>query len=170
MIARDAALLMHEHHHGGSAIPANQIDGKIRTAGSFRAMYRQYRRAHTLPFFALAASRPPPADQDQLWAENARLRTSLTTVLISSKIRSRRRSKRPDRGARIALWRISNSRCRPCVSPERVPLVVLQGYSSTPLGGTGVLSHRLQHILMPPKKGPFFAYIFYCIFRRGLWC
>ncbi len=40
MIARDAVLLMHEHHHGGSAIPANQIDGKIRTTGSFRAMYR----------------------------------------------------------------------------------------------------------------------------------
>jgi hypothetical protein len=32
MIARDAALLMHEHHHGG-AIP-NQIDGKISTAGT----------------------------------------------------------------------------------------------------------------------------------------
>ena len=43
-------------------------------------------------------------------------------------------SMRPDRGARIALWRISKSRCRPCVSPEWVPLVVLQGYSSTPLG------------------------------------
>jgi hypothetical protein len=79
MIARDAALLMHEHHHGGSAIPANQIDGKIRTAGSFRAMYRQYRRAHTLPFFALAASRPP-ADQDQLRAENARLRIQLVRL------------------------------------------------------------------------------------------
>ena len=138
----------HEHHHGGSAIPANQIDSKIRTAGSFRAMYRQYRRAHTLPFFALAASRPP-ADQDQLRAENARLRTSLTTWLTSWKIRSRRRSMRPDRGARIALWKISNSRCRPCV-----PL------SEYPFGGTGVLSHRVQHILMPPKKGPFFAYIF----------
>ena len=169
MIARDAALLMHEHHHGGSAIPANQIDGKIRTAGSFRAMYRQYRRAHTLPFFALAASRPP-ADQDQLRAENARLRTSLTTVLTSSKIRSRRRSKRPDRGARIALWR----------SPIRVVAHVFPlsgnntrgtpGVLEYPLGGTGVLSHRVQHILMPPKKGPFFAYIFYCIFRRGLWC
>jgi hypothetical protein len=69
MIARDAALLMHEHHHGGSAIPASEIDGKISTAGSYRVMYRQYRRAHTLPFFsALAASRPP-ADQDQLRAE-----------------------------------------------------------------------------------------------------
>ena len=168
MIARDAALLMHEHHHGGSAIPANQIDGKIRTAGSFRAMYRQYRRAHTLPFFALAASRPP-ADQDQLRAENARLRTSLTTVLTSSKIRSRRRSKRPDRGARIALWR----------SPTRVVAHVfpLSGYPQGtpgvlqyPFWGSGVLSLRVQHILMPPKKGPFFAYIFYCIFRRGLWC
>ena len=133
MIARDAALLMHEHHHGGSAIPANQIDGKIRTAGSSRAMYRQYRRAHTLPFFALAASRPP-ADQDQLRAENARLRTSLTTVLTSSKIRSRRRSKRPDRGARIALWR-SPTRVVAHVFPlSGYPQGVLQGYSSTPLG------------------------------------
>ena len=79
MIARDAALLMHEHHQGGSAIPASQTDGKISTAGRYRAMYRQYRRAHTLPFFALAASRPP-ADQINLRAENARLRTSLTTV------------------------------------------------------------------------------------------
>ena len=129
MIARDAALLMHEHHHWGSAIPANQIDGKIRTAGSFRAMYRQYRRAHTLPFFALAASRPP-ADQDQLRAENARLRTSLTTVLTSSKIRSRRRSKRPDRGARIALWR----------SPMRVVAHVfpLSGYHKGYSRGTRV--------------------------------
>ncbi len=129
MIARDAALLMHEHHHGGSAIPANQIDGKIRTAGSFRAMYRQYRRAHTLPFFALAASRPP-ADQDQLRAENARLRTSLTTVLTSSKIRSRRRSMRPDRGARIALWR----------SPTRVVAHVfpLSGYHKGYSRGTRV--------------------------------
>ena len=42
MIARDAALLMHEHHHGGSAIPASQMDGKISTAGSYRAIYRQY--------------------------------------------------------------------------------------------------------------------------------
>jgi hypothetical protein len=93
MIARDTELRMHDsehwHHHEGSAmIPANQIDGKIRTAGTFRAMYRQYRRAHTLPFFALAASRPP-ADQGQLRAENARLRTS-PLVLTSSKIRSRR--------------------------------------------------------------------------------
>ena len=132
MIARDAALLMHEHHHGGSAIPANQIDGKIRTAGSFRAMYRQYRRAHTLPFFALAASRPP-ADQDQLRAENARLRTSLTTVLTSSKIRSRRRSKRPDRGARIALWR-SPTRVVAHVSPEWVPLWYSRG-TRVPLWG-----------------------------------
>ena len=123
MIARDAALLMHEHHHGGSAIPS-QMDAKISTAGSFRAIYRQYRRAHTLPFFALAASRPP-ADQDQLRAENARLRTSLTTWLTSWKIRSRRKSMRPDRGARIALWKISKSRRRPCVSPEWVP----KGYS-----------------------------------------
>ena len=78
-----------------------------RRVRSYRAMYRQYQRAHTLPFFALAASRPP-ADQGQPRAENARLRTSLTTVWTSSsssKIRSRRRSKRPDRGARIALWR-----------------------------------------------------------------
>jgi len=62
MIARDAALLMHEHHHWGSAIPASQMDGKISTADSNRAVYRQYRRAHTSPFSALAAS-PPPADQ-----------------------------------------------------------------------------------------------------------
>jgi hypothetical protein len=168
MIARDAALLMHEHHHGGSAIPANQIDGKIRTAGSFRAMYRQYRRAHTLPFFALAASRPP-ADQDQLRAENARLRTSLTTVLTSTKIRSRRRSKRPDRGARIALWR-SPTRVVAVFPLSGVPTRGTPGVLEYPFGGTGVLSHRVQHILMPPKKGPFFAYIFYCIFRRGLWC
>jgi hypothetical protein len=33
------------------------MDGKISTAGSFRAMYRQYRRAHTLPFFS-AGRRP----------------------------------------------------------------------------------------------------------------
>ena len=171
MIARDAALLMHEHHHGGSAIPANQIDGKIRTAGRFRAMYRQYRRAHTLPFFALAASRPP-ADQDQLRAENARLRTSLTTVLTSSKIRSRRRSKRRDRGARIALWR-SPTRVVAHVFPlSGYPQGVLQGYSSTPwrYWSTQPQGATVQHILMPPKKGPFFAYIFYCIFRRGLWC
>jgi hypothetical protein len=145
------------------------MDAKISTAGSFRAIYRQYRRAHTLPFFALAASRPP-ADQDQLRAENARLRTSLTTWLTSWKIRSRRRSMRPDRGARIALWKISKSRRRPCVSPEWVPTSGTPGVLEYPFGGTGVLSHRVQHILMPPKKGPFFAYIFYCIFRRGLWC
>jgi len=53
MIARDAALCMHEHHHVGSAIPASEMDGKISTAGSFRAMYRQYPRAHTLPFSRL---------------------------------------------------------------------------------------------------------------------
>ena len=79
MIARDAELLMHEHHQGGSAIPASQMDGKISTASTYRVMYRQYRRAHTSPFFVLAAS-PPPADQIILRAENARLRTSLTTV------------------------------------------------------------------------------------------
>ena len=168
MIARDAALLMHEHHHGGSAIPS-QMDGKICTAGSFRAMYRQYPRAHTLPFFALAASRPP-ADQDQLRAENARLRTSLTTWLTSWKIRSRRRSMRPDRVARIALWKISKSRRLPHVFPLSGYPRGTPGVLEYPLGGTGVLSHRVQHILMPPKKGPFFAYIFYCIFRRGLWC
>jgi hypothetical protein len=77
MIARDAALCMHEHHHVGSAIPASQMDGKtckISTAGSYRAMYRQYRRARTSPFvFALAASRPQvPADQIKLRAENVR--------------------------------------------------------------------------------------------------
>ena len=70
MIARDAALYMHSIITGGSAIPASQMDGKISTAGSFRAMCRQYRRAHTLPFLALAASRPP-ADEDQLRAECA---------------------------------------------------------------------------------------------------
>jgi hypothetical protein len=59
MIARDAALLVHEHHHGGSAIPASQIDGKISTAGSYRAMYRQHpsRRAHTSPFFRASSCR-----------------------------------------------------------------------------------------------------------------
>ena len=113
-------------------------------------------RTRTLPFFALAASRPP-ADQDQLRAENARLRTSLTTVLTSSKIRSRRRSKRPDRGARIALWR-SPIRVVAHVFPLRVPLVVLQGYSSTPLG-------VLEYLAIGCN-----IYIYYCIFRRGLWC
>jgi len=103
MIARDAALLMHLHHHGGSAIPASQMDGKISTAGSYRAIYRQY--AHTSPFFfALAASRPPAdlIDQINVPAENPRS-TSLTTVLTSSKIGSQRGSMRPDRGDRIAL-------------------------------------------------------------------
>jgi hypothetical protein len=38
MIARDAALLMHSIITGGSAIPASEMDGKISTAGSFRAL------------------------------------------------------------------------------------------------------------------------------------
>jgi hypothetical protein len=123
------------------------MDGKISTAGSFRAMYRQYRRAHTLPFFALAASRPP-ADQDQLRAENARLRTSLTTVLTSSKIRSRRRNKRPDRGAESHCGDLQ------LVVPQVFPLSGTLWYSSTLL-----VLHRVQHIPMPPKKVPFLLYI-----------
>jgi hypothetical protein len=124
----------------GAAIPASPMDGKISTAGSFRAMCRQYRRAHTVPFFlALAASRPP-ADRNKLRAENARLRTSLTTVLASSKIRSRRRSKRQDRGARIALCDLQFALCAQC---RQV---------GNPLSGLWSTEHRMQHILMPPKK------------------
>ncbi len=110
-------------------------------------------------FSRLRHSRPP-ADQDQLRAENARLRTSLTTVLASSKIRSRRRSKRRDRGARIALWRSPTRRVVANVFPLSG---VLQG-TRVPLGGTGVLGHRVQHILMPPKRGPFFAIYFIAFF------
>jgi hypothetical protein len=158
MIARDAATLMHSIITGALRSRASQMDAKISTAGSFRAIYRQYRRAHTLPFFALAASRPP-ADQDQLRAENARLRTSLTTWLTSWKIRSRRKSMRPDRGARIALWKISKSRRRPCVSPEWVP----KGYSrGTRVPLWGVLEYSATGATHPDaskKRSLFCIYI-----------
>ena len=114
MIARDAALHVHEHHHGGSAITASQMDSKsARRVFTVRCTVN-IEGCTPRHFFALAASRPP-ADQINCGAETARLRTSLTTVLTSSKIGSRMRSMRPDRESHCGESHYGISNTRPCV-------------------------------------------------------
>ena len=120
-------------------------------------------------FFALAASRPP-ADQINCGAENARLRTSLTTLLASSKIGSRRRSMGPGRESHFGESHCGISNTRPCVSDGVTPEGYSRGYSSTfvvPLGVLEYPKHSVQHTLMPPKTGPFFCIYILLHFSTG---
>jgi hypothetical protein len=124
-----------------------ESNGRISTAGSYRAMLSSISKGAHIAIVLRLPHLGRLQTRSIAGAENARLRTSLTTVLTSSKIGSRRMSMRPDRGARIALWR---SRIRPCFLLWVPPRGVLE-----------YLRHRVQHTLMPPKTGPILAYIFY---------
>ena len=72
---------------------------------------------------------------------NTRLRTSLTTVLTSSKNGSRR-TEECDQIAKPKSHHGDLLRVVAHVPLREVPLVVLQGYSEYPIGGAGVLSRN----------------------------